>query len=334
MRNILPKEIECIEIKKYGGPENLILSKRPMPKPKKGEVLIKVYAAGVNRPDVMQRQGLYPPPPGASDIPGLEISGEIIKNNSKNKKFQIGDKVCALVSGGGYANFCTAPEEQVLKIPKGLTYIEAAAIPETFFTVWTNVFDRGKIKKDDIILIHGGASGIGTTAIQLAKAFGAKVITTVGSEIKKNKVRELGADLAINYKSQNFVNIVNKHTNNNGVNLVLDIIGAEYFEKNLNILSKNGKLIILAFQGGFEKKINLLPILTKWLTVTGSTLRPRSKEEKGYIANQLYKKVWPIIEKKLVMPQIYGTYNLKDANKAHAAIEASDHIGKIILTNT
>ena len=332
MRTLLPKEMQCIEIKKYGGPENLNLTKRPIPKIKKGEVLIEVCAAGVNRPDIMQRQGLYPPPPGASDIPGLEVSGKIIAVASKNKKFQIGDKVCALVSGGGYSNFCIAPEEQVLTIPKGLTYIEAAGIPETFFTVWTNVFERGKIKKGETILIHGGSSGIGTTAIQLSKAFGAQVITTVGSESKKNKIEKLGADLVINYKTQNFVKIINEYSDNKGVNIILDIIGAEYFEKNLKILSKNGRLLIIAFQEGFEKKINLLPILTKWLTITGSTLRPRSIKEKGYIAAQLYKKVWPIIEKKLVMPQIYGTYNLKDAHKAHTLMESSKHIGKIILT--
>tara|TARA_B100000686_G_scaffold219200_1_gene226259 strand:- start:14192 stop:15193 length:1002 start_codon:yes stop_codon:yes gene_type:complete len=332
MKTLIPEEMKCIEIKKYGGPKNLKLTKRAIPKIKEGEVLIEVHAAGVNRPDVMQRQGLYPPPKGASDIPGLEIAGKIIAIDSKNKNFQIGDKVCALVSGGGYSNFCTAPEEQVLKIPKGLTFIEAAGIPETFFTVWTNIFERGKLQKGETILIHGGSSGIGTTAIQISKAFGAKVITTVGSDLKKNKTKKLGANMAINYKTQDFVKEVNQFTDNKGVDVILDIIGAEYFEKNLKILSKNGRLLIIAFQGGFEKKINLLPILTKWLTVTGSTLRPRSKEEKGYIANQLYKKVWPIIEKKLVMPQIYGTYNLKDAYKAHTLMESNKHIGKIILT--
>ena len=334
MKNLFNEEMECIEILDYGGPEKLQLTKRPIPEIKEGEVLIKVHAAGVNRPDIMQRQGLYPPPQGASDIPGLEISGEIVSINSSLKNFKIGDKVCALVSGGGYATYCVAPEKQILPIPKGLTYIEAAGIPETFFTVWTNVFERGKLQKGDKILIHGGASGIGTTAIQLAKVFGAEVITTVGSDSKINKTKQLGANLSINYKTNDFVKVINEYTNNKGVNIILDIVGANYFERNCKILSKNGKLIIIAFQGGFEKKINMLPILTKWLTITGSTLRPRSVEEKGNIADQLYKKVWPIIEKKLVMPQIYGTYNLKDANKAHAAIEASDHIGKIILTNT
>ena len=328
----LPKQIDCIEIIKYGGPENLVMTKRDTPQIKKNELLIKVEAAGVNRPDIMQRQGLYPPPPGASDIPGLEISGEIIYTKCKLKNFQIGDKVCALVSGGGYSSYCIVPIEQTLPIPKGLPYIEAAAIPETFFTVWANVFDRGKLTKNDTILIHGGASGIGTTAIQLASSFGAKVFTTVGSEEKCNKMKELGAELAINYKRDDFEKIINEYTNNKGINIILDIIGASYFNKNLNILSKNGKLLIIAFQGGYEDKLNLLPILKKWLTVTGSTLRPRSVEEKGLIANQLYEKVWPLIEKKVVLPQIYGSYKLEDANKAHTLVESSQHIGKIVLT--
>ena len=328
----LPKQIDCIEIIKYGGPENLVMTKRDTPQIKKNELLIKVEAAGVNRPDIMQRQGLYPPPPGASDIPGLEVAGEVVAINTNKSRFRIGDKVCALVSGGGYSSYCIAPIEQTLPIPKGLSYIEAAAIPETFFTVWANVFDRGKLTKNDTILIHGGASGIGTTAIQLASSFGAKVFTTVGSEEKCNKMKELGAELAINYNRDDFEKIINEYTNNKGINIILDIIGASYFNKNLNILSKNGKLLIIAFQGGYEDKLNLLPILKKWLTVTGSTLRPRSVEEKGLIANQLYEKVWPLIEKKVVLPQIYGSYKLKDANKAHTLVESSQHIGKIVLT--
>ena len=328
----LPKQIDCIEIVKYGGPENLIMTKREMPQINKNELLIKVEAAGVNRPDIMQRQGLYPPPPGASDIPGLEVAGEVVAINTNKSRFKIGDKVCSLVSGGGYSSYCIAPIEQTLPIPKGLSYIEAAAIPETFFTVWANVFDRGKLTKNDTILIHGGASGIGTTAIQLASSFGAKVFTTVGSEEKCNKMKELGAELAINYNRDDFEKIINEYTNNKGINIILDIIGASYFNKNLNILSKNGKLLIIAFQGGYEDKLNLLPILKKWLTVTGSTLRPRSVEEKGLIANQLYEKVWPLIEKKVVLPQIYGSYKLEDANKAHTLVESSQHIGKIVLT--
>ena len=328
----IPKEINCIEISKPGGPENLLLVKRETPKLNLDEVLIKVSAAGVNRPDIMQRQGLYPAPPGASDIPGLEIAGEIVEINSDNTKFKLGDKVCALVSGGGYSSYCSAPIQQTLPIPKGLSFVQAAAIPETFFTVWTNVFDRGNLSKEDTILIHGGTSGIGTTAIQLAKCFGAKVFSTAGSDEKCLKTEELGAELSINYKKEDFVEKINKHTNKKGVNIVLDMIGAEYFNKNLSILKINGKLVIIAFQGGFEKNLNLLPILTKRLTVTGSTLRPRTPYEKGLIAESLYKKVWPLIEKGLVMPQIYDTYKLEDASKAHTLMESSQHIGKIVLT--
>ncbi len=329
---IIPKDIDCIEITKPGGPENLLLVKREMPKINLGEVLIRVKAAGVNRPDVMQRKGLYPPPPGASDIPGLEVSGEIVKINSKNTEFKLGDKVCALVSGGGYSSYCSAPIQQTLPIPNGLSFIQAAAIPETFFTVWTNVFDRGNLSKEDTILIHGGTSGIGTTAIQLAKHFGAKVFSTAGTDEKCIKAKELGAELSINYKKEDFVEKINDYTNKKGVNIVLDMIGADYFDKNLSILKVNGKLVIIAFQSGFQKNLNLLPILIKRLTVTGSTLRPRTPEEKGLIANSLYKKVWPLIEKGLVMPQIYGTYKLEDANKAHTLMESSQHIGKIVLT--
>ena len=329
---IIPKQIDCIEIIKYGGPDNLVITKRDTPQITNNELLIKVEAAGVNRPDIMQRQGLYPPPPGTSDIPGLEVAGKIVAMNSKDSKFKIGDDVCALVSGGGYASYCAAPIKQTLPIPKGLSFIEAAAIPETFFTVWANVFDRGNLKINDKILIHGGASGIGTTAIQLAKSFGAKVYTTVGSDEKCKIMNKLGAELAINYNKNDFEKVINEYTNNKGVNIILDIIGADYFNKNLNILAKNGKLLIIAFQGGFEEKLNLLPILKKWLTVTGSTLRPRSVDEKGLIAESLYEKVWPLLEKKVVMPQIYGSYKLEDASKAHALVESSQHIGKIILT--
>ena len=328
----IPKEMNCIEITKPGGPENLLLVKKQTPKPNQDEVLIKVNAAGINRPDIMQREGRYPPPPGASDIPGLEIAGEIVEINASNTRFKLGDKVCALVSGGGYSSYCNAPIQQTLPIPRGLSFVEAAAIPETFFTVWTNVFDRGNLSKQDTILIHGGTSGIGTTAIQLARAFGAKVFTTVGSDEKCMKTKILGAELSINYKKQDFAEEINHYTNKKGVNMILDMIGAKYFEKNLNILSVNGKLVIIAFQGGFEKKLNLLPILTKRLTVTGSTLRPRSPNEKGIIAESLIKKVWPLIEKGVVMPQIYGTYKLEDASKAHTLMESSQHIGKIVLT--
>jgi len=331
MKNSNSGYMNCIKIKNYGGPENLKLSKLQIPIPKKNEILIKVIAAGVNRPDIMQRQGLYPPPEGVSPIPGLEISGIVKKVISSSSKFKSGDKVCALVAGGGYAEYCIAPEEQVLKIPKGINMIEAAAIPETFFTVWANLFYGKKVLKGKKILIHGGASGIGTTAIQLAIAYGAIVYTTAGSAKKCSVLNKLGIEKSINYKKEDFVESIKKYTNNRGIDIVLDIIGADYFDKNLEILSKNGRLIILAFQGGFKKKVNLLPILKNHLIVTGSTLRPRAIKEKGKIAKQLNIKVWPLIENKVVKPIIYKTFPMKNANKAHILLEKSEHIGKIVL---
>jgi putative PIG3 family NAD(P)H quinone oxidoreductase len=279
----------------------------------------------------MQRQGLYPPPPGASLIPGLEVSGLVVKTNSSSSKFRIGDKVCALLAGGGYAEYCTAPEEQVLKAPAGLTMIEAAAIPETFFTVWANLFATKAFSSGEKILIHGGASGIGTTAIQLAIAFGAKVYTTAGSDKKCSILNKLGIEKSINYKKEDFVKCIKKYTNESGVDVILDIIGGEYFDRNLKILSKNGRLIILAFQGGYKKNINLLPILRNHLMVTGSTLRPRTVKEKGKLAKELYKKVWPLIENKIVRPIIYKSFSMKEVRKAHMLMERSEHIGKIVL---
>jgi len=327
----IPKTMDCVDIIKPGGPENLRITTISVPSPNKNEVLIKVSAAGVNRPDIMQREGKYPPPKGASHIPGLEVSGTIIKINSKYSKFSLGDKVCALIAGGGYAGYCVAPEAQVLRIPSGLTMSEAAAIPETFFTVWANLFYNKMLSPGETILIHGGASGIGTTAVQLAISFGAKVFVTVGSDEKCKALHKIGANKAINYKKQDFVKNIKKYTNEKGVDVILDIIGAEYFDKNLDILSKNGRLIMLAFQGGFQKNINLLPILQKHLIVRGSTLRPRTVKEKGLIAKELYNIVWPLIEKKLVKPILYKTFSIKDVKKAHELMESSKHIGKIIL---
>lgn len=326
----ISKNMNCIEIAKSGGPENLRVTSIPVPLPKKNEVLIKVYAAGINRPDIMQRQGNYPPPKGASPIPGLEISGVIAKGNPISSKFKIGEKVCALVTGGGYAGYCIAPEAQVLRIPNNLSMIESAAIPETFFTVWANLFHNKMLSSGESILIHGGASGIGTTAIQLANAFGARVYTTVGSDDKCKFLNKVGSK-NINYKKKDFVKFIKKETNEKGVDVILDIIGAQYFDQNLEILTKNGRLILLAFQGGFQKEINLLPILKKHLIVRGSTLRPRSIKEKGVIAKELYKKVWPLIENKIVKPIIYKTFSMYDVKKAHELMESSKHIGKIVL---
>ena len=289
----ISKKMNCIEIAKFGGPENLRVTSIPVPLPKKNEVLIKVYAAGINRPDIMQRQGNYPPPKGASPIPGLEISGVIAKVDPTSSKFKIGEKVCALVTGGGYAGYCIAPEAQTLRIPNNLSMIESAALPETFFTVWANLFHNKMLSSGESILIHGGASGIGTTAIQLANAFGARVYTTVGSDDKCKSLDKIGSK-NINYKKRDFVKFIKKETSGKGVDVILDIIGAAYFDQNLEILTKNGRLILLAFQGGFQKEINLLPILKKHLIVRGSTLRPRTIKEKGVIAKELYKKVTSI----------------------------------------
>ena len=331
MKISIPEKMSCINIKKFGGPENLMIQTDPVPVPKNNEVLIEVVAAGLNRPDIMQRQGLYPPPPGASPIPGLEVSGRIVKINTSSSKFKIGDKVCALLAGGGYAEYCTAPEEQVLKVPNGLNLEEAGAIPETFFTVWANLFHSQNIIQGKSILIHGGASGIGTTAIQLAKAYGATIYTTAGSEKKCKTLEKIGAKKSINYKVEDFAEIILNITKNKGVDIVLDIIGAEYFDRNLKILSMKGKLIILAFQNGYRKNINLLPILKKHLKVTGSTLRPRTIEEKGILAKEVYKNVWPLIENKLVKPIIYKKFKMQEVQKAHILMEKSEHIGKIIL---
>jgi len=326
----ISNKMNCINISKPGGPENLKVTSIPVPLPRKNEILIKVYAAGINRPDIMQRQGNYPPPKGASPIPGLEVSGVVAKVNSFSSKFKIGEKVCALVAGGGYACYCIAPEAQVLKIPNNLSMIESAAIPETFFTVWANLFHNKMLHSGDTILIHGGASGIGTTAIQLAHAFGAKVYTTVGSDDKCKYLNKIGCK-NINYRKKDFVKFIKEETNDKGVDVILDIIGAQYFDQNLEILSKNGRLILLAFQGGFQKEINLLPILKKHLIVRGSTLRPRTVKEKGVIAKELYKKVWPLIENRIVKPIIYKTFSMYDVKKAHELMESSKHIGKIVL---
>ena len=326
----ISKKMNCIEIAKFGGPENLRVTSIPVPLPKKNEVLIKVYAAGINRPDIMQRQGNYPPPKGASPIPGLEISGVIAKVDPTSSKFKIGVKVCALVTGGGDAGYCIAPEAQTLRIPNNLSMIESAALPETFFTVWANLFHNKMLSSGESILIHGGASGIGTTAIQLANAFGARVYTTVGSDDKCKSLDKIGSK-NINYKKRDFVKFIKKETSEKGVDVILDIIGAQYFDQNLETLSKNGRLILLAFQGGFQKEINLLPILKKHLIVRGSTLRPRSIKEKSVIAKELYKKVWPLIENKVVKPIIYKTFSMYDVKKAHELMESSKHIGKIVL---
>ena len=328
----LPKDMTAIKISEPGGPEVLVPTVIPIPKPKKGEVLVKTAAAGVNRPDIMQRKGNYPPPRGASEIPGLEVSGTIVKISDDVRFWKIGDKVCALVAGGGYAEYCTAPALQCLPIPKSLSMEEAAALPETLFTVWDNVFTRGKLQPEETILIHGGSSGIGTTAIQLASSVGANVITTAGSDEKCKACEKLGASAAINYRKTEFLEAVKKITNQKGVDVILDIVGGDYVARNLRALSKGGRLIQIAVQGGNKAEIPLHLIMTKQITFTGSTLRPRSVEEKALIKEQLRDKAWPLIESGEVKPLIYERFPLKQASNAHALMDSSAHIGKIVLT--
>ncbi|MEQ1740242.1 MAG: NAD(P)H-quinone oxidoreductase [Methyloglobulus sp.] len=305
---------------------------RPVPVPKAGQILIKVMAAGVNRPDVMQRKGLYPPPPGASDIPGLEIAGIIVALGDNPNNFNIGDKACALVTGGGYAEYCLASTSLCLPIPDNCSYIEAAGIPETFFTVWSNVFDRAQLQKGETLLVHGGGSGIGTTAIQLAKAFDANVIVTAGSSAKCQFCLELGADAAINYHEQDFVSEIAKITDNKGVNVILDMIGGDYFPRNLQCLAVEGRLVQIAVQQSPKSDINLWTMMSKRLTITGSTLRARDDSFKANIASNLMKHVWPLLTSGRVKPIIHSTFALTDAAKAHELMESSQHIGKIILT--
>ena len=327
----LPQNMKVVEIAQPGPPEGLKLAERPVPLPGENEVLIKVAAAGVNRPDVEQRKGNYPPPKGASDIPGLEIAGTVVALGKGVAAFREGDAVTALVTGGGYAEYCVAPVPQCLPVPKGLSMAEAAALPETFFTVWHNVFDRVKLKSGESILIHGGSSGIGTTAIQLAKAFGARVFTTAGSDDKCAACLKLGADRVINYKTEDFAEIVKAETEGKGVNVILDMVGASYLAKNMASLAIEGRMSLIALLGGRESNINLGLMLMKRLTITGSALRPRSVAEKGEMANSLREKVWPLIEAGRVKPVIDSIMPLGDAAKAHALMESSTHIGKIVL---
>jgi NADPH2:quinone reductase len=310
----------------------LKLTERPLPQPSANQVLIKVAAAGVNRPDVMQRKGLYPAPIGASDIPGLEIAGTVVALGETINYIKTGSTVCALVTGGGYAEYCLASAALCLPIPEGLSLIQAAALPETFFTVWSNLFDRARLLPNETLLIHGGSSGIGTTAIQLSRAFAARVIVTAGSEAKCNACMELGANAAINYKSQDFVEEIKQLTGHQGVNVILDIIGGDYFPRNLQCMDYDARLVQIAIQNGAKAEINLLPVMLKRLTITGSTLRARDDAFKAEIAQKLHKNVWPLLATGKIKPIIDSTFALDDAAKAHEFIESSRHIGKIILT--
>jgi len=330
MTNV-PEKMTAIEITRPGPPEVLRATERPVPQPGTDEVLIRVEAAGVNRPDVLQRLGQYPPPPGACDIPGLEVAGVIAAMHPDVSRWHVGDRVCALVAGGGYAEYCVAPAVQCLPIPANLSASAAAAVPETFFTVWTNLFRRGRLQSGERVLIHGGSSGIGTTAIQLAHALGSVVLATAGSEEKCEACRRLGAKLAINYRTADFVEAVRRATDDNGVDVVLDIIGADYFAKNIECLALDGRLIQIGLLGGARTSIDLGRVMRRRLTITGSTLRVRTVEEKGALARDLETHVWPLIAAGQVGPILDRTFPLSDAAEAHRRIEASEHIGKIVL---
>ena len=322
----------AIEISEPGGPEVLVAAERDVPRPGPGEALVAVEAAGVNRPDVMQRQGLYPPPPGASDIPGLEVAGTVVAHGDGVAEPPVGARVCALVTGGGYAQYCVAPAPLCLPVPRGLDMAHAAGLPETFFTVWTNVFDRARLAPGESILVHGGSSGIGTTAIQLARAFGATVYVTAGTREKCDRCIALGAHAAINYREEDFVERIGALTGRRGVNVVLDMVAGDYLARNLKCLATDGRLVIIAVQNGPRvESFNVLPIMLKRLTVTGSTLRPRSVEEKAVIARALGAQVWPLIEAGSVKSIVYSGFPLTDAASAHRLMESGEHIGKIVL---
>jgi NADPH2:quinone reductase len=329
----LPAEMTAIAIRAPGGPHVLVPEKRPVPPPGQGEVLVRVAAAGVNRPDVMQRQGLYPPPKGATDIPGLEIAGEVVALGPGVTRWKLGDQVMALVVGGGYAEYCPAHESHALPAPAALSLTEAAAIPETFFTVWHNAFERGRLKAGETLLVHGGSSGIGTAAIQLAKAFGARVITTAGSAEKCAACKRLGADVAVNYKSEDFVAATKAATGGNGADVILDMVGGDYIERNYEAAAVDGRVVQIAFQGSPKATVDFRRIMLKRLTHTGSTLRARSIADKGAIARAVEQQVLPLVAAGKVRPVMDSTYALSEAAAAHARMEASAHIGKIVLVN-
>ena len=327
--------MKTVEISAFGAPEVLQMAERPAPVAGAGEVLIRVSASGINRPDVLQRTGNYPVPPGASDIPGLEVAGLVVSGDAEAMAaggFKVGDRVCALVAGGGYAELCVAPVGQCLPVPAGLTDIEAASLPETFFTVWSNVFERAYLAKGETLLIQGGSSGIGVTAIQIAKALGATVIVTAGSDEKCAACVALGADDAINYKTADFAEEVRKLTNGKGVNVILDMVAGSYVAREVECMAEDGRLVIIAVQGGIKAEFNAGLVLRKRLTITGSTLRPRSIEFKTAIAKALQEKVWPLLESGAIKPVIHSIFAAADAAKAHTLMESNQHIGKIVLT--
>jgi NADPH2:quinone reductase len=325
--------MRAVEITKPGGPEVLKPADRPVPTPRENEILIKVAAAGVNRPDVLQRTGNYPVPPDASDLPGLEVAGEVTATGKKVVLWKPGDKVCALVHGGGYAEYCVAPEVQALPIPKTLTPVQAASLPETFFTVWSNVYDRGRLAPGEALLVQGGSSGIGVTAIQMAAAMGNRVFATAGSDEKCAACLRLGADKAFNYKTQDWAAEVLAMTGGKGVNVILDMVGGDYVPRELKCLAEEGRLVFIAYLRGPKAELNIDTVMRRRLTITGSTLRPRPVEFKGAIARSLREKIWPLIEAGRIKPEIYKTFPLEQAAEAHRLMESSQHIGKIVLTD-
>jgi NADPH:quinone reductase len=327
----LPDQMTAVEIIMPGEPDVLKAAQRPTPRFGDDEVLIEVAAAGVNRPDVLQRRGMYEPPPGTTDIPGLEVAGTVVAVGSGVTRWKVGDRVSALVAGGGYAEYCPAPEGQCLPVPNGFSMVEAACLPETFFTVWTNVFQRGRLRQGESFLVHGGSSGIGTTAIQLAKAFGAKIFATAGNAEKCKACEDLGADRAINYKEEDFVEVIGQATGGKGVNVVLDMVGGDYIPRSIKVMAPEGRHVSIAFLRGPKVEFNVEPIMRKRLTLTGSTLRPRSVAEKSAIGAELREKVWPLLSGGKIRPVIYKTFPLAEAAQAHALMESSEHIGKIAL---
>jgi putative PIG3 family NAD(P)H quinone oxidoreductase len=329
--NAPPADALVVEIARPGPPEVLRPARRPVVLPGPGEVLVRVAAAGVNRPDLLQREGKYPPPPGASDVPGLEVAGTVAAVGPGVTPWGEGDAVCALVAGGGYAEYCLVPAPQCLPIPRGLGVVEAAALPEAFFTVWTNVFERGRLAPSETLLVHGGSSGIGTTAIQLGRAFGARVFATAGTAEKCAACERLGAERAFNYREEDFAAAARALTGGRGVDVILDMVGGSYLPRNLDCLARGGRLVLIALIGGSRAEVDLRAVLQGWLTVTGSTLRPRSPQEKGRIARALQEKVWPLLDAGTIAPVIHATFPLVEAASAHRLLESGVHVGKVVL---
>ena len=327
----LPEFMRAVEIRTPGGPEALVPAKRPVPKPGPGEILVKVAAAGVNRPDVLQRMGLYPVPPGASDLPGLEIAGEVVACGAGASRWKAGDRICALVPGGGYAEYCTVPEGHALPAPRGLTMVEAASLPETCFTVWNNVYDRAKLAPGETLLVQGGSSGIGVTAIQMAVATGNRVLATAGSDEKCAACVKLGAEKAINYRTQDFAAEVKAATGGKGVDVILDMVGGDYVPKELKCLADDGRLVFIAFLRGPKTEMDINEVMRRRLTISGSTLRPRTVEYKSYVATNLREKIWPLVDAGKIKPVVFKTFALEQASEAHKLMESSQHIGKIVL---